>query len=53
MAIAVVERGRERVGVDAERHGAGSTECADDVDALPDGGEQDDHDARAYSEDFR
>ena len=51
VAVAVVERGRERIGVDAERDGARRAERRDDVDALPDRREHDDHDARAYSED--
>ena len=48
--VAVIQSGRERIGVDTKRDGARGTERADDVDALPDRGEHDDHDARAYSE---
>ncbi len=48
VSVAVVERRRERVGVHAERDGARSAERASDVHALPDRGEHDDHDARAY-----
>ena len=49
--VAVVERRRERIGVDAERRRARSAERAGDVDPLADGREHHDHDARAYSED--
>ena len=48
--VAVVERRRERIGVDSERDGAGCAKRACDVDALADRGEEHDHDARAYSE---
>ena len=50
LPVAVVQSGRERVGVDAERDRARGAERAGDVDALADRGEHDDHDARAYSE---
>jgi hypothetical protein len=39
--VRVVERRRERVGVDRHRVGAGPAERGDDVDALPRAGEED------------
>ena len=50
LAIGVVERRRERVGVGAENIRAGSLEGPDDVDALARAGEEDDHERRAYPE---
>ena len=39
--VRVVERGRERVGVDRDRVRAGAAKRGDDVDALPGAGEED------------
>ena len=50
VAVAVVERRRERVRVHPERDGPGGPERAHDVDPLADGREEHDHDARAYSD---
>ena len=39
--VRVVERGRERVGVDGDRARAGTPKGGDDVDTLPGAGEED------------
>ncbi len=50
LTVRVVQRRRERVRVGGERDAARSAKRADDVDALPRAGEEDDrHERRAYS----